>query len=56
LSSLERDAIALALERNPDSVADAANDLGISRATIYRRIKRYGIRPHLVVARLEESS
>ncbi|QTE29398.1 helix-turn-helix domain-containing protein [Pengzhenrongella sicca] len=51
---IERDAIALALERNPDSVADAANDLGISRATIFRRIKRYGIRPHTVVARHTE--
>ncbi|HZL03835.1 MAG TPA: helix-turn-helix domain-containing protein [Coriobacteriia bacterium] len=53
---IERDAIALALERNPDSVADAANDLGISRATIYRRIKHYGIRSHLFVARQGKST
>ncbi|MBU4215686.1 MAG: helix-turn-helix domain-containing protein [Actinobacteria bacterium] len=53
---IERDAIILALERNPDSVTDAANDLGISRATIYRRIKRYGIRTHLLGARHLESN
>lgn len=41
---IERDAIVRALELHAGVVVDAADDLGISRATIYRRIRRYGIR------------
>lgn len=41
---IERDAIVRALELHAGVVVDAAADLGISRATIYRRIRRYGIR------------
>jgi transcriptional regulator of acetoin/glycerol metabolism len=26
-------------------IADAAEDLGFSRATMYRKVKRYGIKP-----------
>jgi transcriptional regulator of acetoin/glycerol metabolism len=42
---IERDAIVSALERNDGAIADAAEDLGFSRATMYRKVKRYGIRP-----------
>jgi transcriptional regulator of acetoin/glycerol metabolism len=42
---IERDAIVSALERNGGAVADAAEDLGFSRATMYRKVKRYGIKP-----------
>ena len=41
---IERDAIVSALERNGGAIADAAEDLGFSRATMYRKVKRYGIR------------
>ncbi|MEO9322145.1 GAF domain-containing protein [Nocardioides sp. C4-1] len=41
---LERDAIAEALCRQGDDVGAAAADLGLSRATLYRRIRRYGLR------------
>lgn len=42
---IERDAVAMALERHGGSVAEAAEDLGFSRATMYRKVKRYAIRP-----------
>jgi transcriptional regulator of acetoin/glycerol metabolism len=42
---IERDAILDALERHQGAVAEAAEDLGFSRATMYRKVKRYGIRP-----------
>ncbi|HYN72216.1 MAG TPA: helix-turn-helix domain-containing protein [Nakamurella sp.] len=41
---IERDAIVAALERSAGGVTEAAEDLGFSRATMYRKIKRYGIR------------
>lgn len=41
---IERDAIVAALDRSGGVVADAAEDLGFSRATMYRKVKRYGIR------------
>jgi len=43
LESLERDAIVRSLLENNGSKADAAQALGISRATIYRKIKEFGI-------------
>jgi len=42
---IERDAIVSALARNGGAIADAAEDLGFSRATMYRKVKRYGIKP-----------
>lgn len=42
---IERDAIVDALDRHNGAVAEAAEDLGFSRATMYRKVKRYGIRP-----------
>ena len=42
---IERDAILDALERHQGAIAEAAEDLGFSRATMYRKVKRYGIRP-----------
>ncbi|WP_320776308.1 helix-turn-helix domain-containing protein [Streptomyces sp. CRN 30] len=44
IETLERDAIQEALTRTGGDVGGAAADLGISRATVYRRIKYYGIR------------
>jgi transcriptional regulator of acetoin/glycerol metabolism len=43
LEALERDAIVRSLLENDGSKADAAEALGMSRATIYRKIKEFGI-------------
>ncbi|MET0453752.1 MAG: helix-turn-helix domain-containing protein [Mycobacterium sp.] len=43
IEALERDAIVRSLEDNGGSKVDAAAALGISRATIYRKIKEFGI-------------
>jgi transcriptional regulator of acetoin/glycerol metabolism len=43
LESLERDAIVRSLLENKGSKTEAAQALGISRATIYRKIKEFGI-------------
>jgi transcriptional regulator of acetoin/glycerol metabolism len=43
LEALERDAIVRSLQENGGSKADAAESLGMSRATIYRKIKEFGI-------------
>ncbi|MGB3484260.1 MAG: helix-turn-helix domain-containing protein [Mycobacterium sp.] len=43
LESLERDAIVRCLAENAGSKAEAAEALGMSRATIYRKIKDFGI-------------
>lgn len=45
LESMERDAIALALADVGGNKAQAARALGMSRATIYRKIHEYGIVP-----------
>jgi transcriptional regulator of acetoin/glycerol metabolism len=44
LESTERDAIVTALRKTGWNKDEAAAELGISRATIYRKIKRFGIR------------
>ncbi|MBD0860831.1 Fis family transcriptional regulator [Gordonia sp. zg691] len=43
IEALERDAIVRSLEENAHNKVAAANALGISRATIYRKIKEFGI-------------
>lgn len=43
IESMERDAIVQALKANSYDKGKAAADLGISRATIYRRIKQFSI-------------
>lgn len=43
LEAMERDAIVRSLSENEGKKADAAEALGMSRATIYRKIKDYGI-------------
>lgn len=45
LETFERDEIARILSRPGASVSDAATELGISRATIYRRLSKLGIDP-----------
>ena len=44
LESIERDAIVRGLLDAHDNKAEAARALGMSRATIYRKIRKYGIR------------
>jgi transcriptional regulator of acetoin/glycerol metabolism len=39
----ERAAVVRALVRADDNVSDAARSLGVSRATLYRRMKRLGL-------------
>ena len=43
LEKVERNLIARALERNGGSTAAAAEELGIHRSTLWRKMKRYGI-------------
>lgn len=43
LVDLERDAILAALERAAGSRTEASRELGISRATLYRKLKEHGI-------------
>jgi transcriptional regulator of acetoin/glycerol metabolism len=45
LEALERDAVVQSLLNNSLNVAIAARDLGMSRATMYRKIRNYGIQP-----------
>lgn len=45
LQELERDAIVRGLVGHGRNVASTARDLGISRATMYRRMRHYGIDP-----------
>jgi len=42
---IERDAIVAALDRHDGAISEAAEDLGFSRATMYRKVKRYAIHP-----------
>jgi transcriptional regulator of acetoin/glycerol metabolism len=43
LEAMERDAIVRSLSENDGNKAEAAEALGMSRATIYRKIKDFGI-------------
>ena len=43
IEALERDAIVNALLDNQENPTKAAKAIGMSRATIYRRIRQYGI-------------
>lgn len=44
MEALERDAIVNALAANHENPTKAASSIGMSRATIYRKIRQYGIR------------
>ena len=44
LETVERRALVHALEVSQDNVARAARGLGINRATLYRKLKKYGLR------------
>ena len=44
LEEIERDAIAEALERSGGNLSEAVRQLGIGRTTLYRKLKRYGLR------------
>jgi transcriptional regulator of acetoin/glycerol metabolism len=47
LESIERDAVVEALVNSAGNRVEAARHLGMSRATIYRKIRYYGIKvPH----------
>ena len=43
LEALEKQAVALTLERTSGNVKEAAAALGIDRSTLYEKIKKYGI-------------
>ena len=43
LAEMERQAIAHAYDRAAHNVAEAARALGVNRATLYRKLKRYGL-------------
>jgi transcriptional regulator of acetoin/glycerol metabolism len=51
LESIECDAIVQALLNTEGNKARAAQQLGMSRATIYRKIREYGIRMPIVPRR-----
>ncbi len=42
----ERRAILAAIERNPKDLAAVADELGVSSTTLWRKMKRLGIKPH----------
>jgi len=44
LKEMEKYALLEALERNQGTLAQAARELGISRMTLYRKLKQYGIK------------
>jgi transcriptional regulator of acetoin/glycerol metabolism len=44
LSELERFAIEAALQRTGGNVTRAMRQLGIGRTTLYRKLKKYGLR------------
>ncbi|GAA1917617.1 hypothetical protein GCM10009737_18840 [Nocardioides lentus] len=47
IESFERDELVRVLSRAGTSMQEAADELGMSRATVYRKVSRYGIRlPH----------
>ncbi len=43
LEELERNAIAEAVRRNRGNLSDTADELGISRPTLYRKMQKYGL-------------
>jgi len=44
LEEIERDAIAEALERTGGNLSEVVRQLGIGRTTLYRKLKKYGLR------------
>jgi DNA-binding NtrC family response regulator len=44
LEALERDAIAAALARHRGNLTSVVSELGIGRTTLYRKLKKYGLR------------
>ena len=45
LAAIEREALADALVISGNNVTEAARGLGINRSTLYRKLKRHGLRP-----------
>ena len=45
LAEVERQALVHALEVSTNNIAEAARALGLNRATLYRKLKKYGLRP-----------
>ena len=44
MEELERRALVEALERCDGNVAEVVRQLGIGRTTVYRKLKKYGLR------------
>ncbi len=45
LAEVERQALVHALEVSTNNITEAARALGLNRATLYRKLKKYGLRP-----------
>jgi transcriptional regulator of acetoin/glycerol metabolism len=43
LDEMEKKMIALAIEKNTGNIKAAANQLGITRQTLYNKMRKYGI-------------
>lgn len=54
LAAQEKEFLAQALAENRDNLAATARQLGISRVTLYAKLKRFGLRPPTVKESLQE--
>jgi sigma-54 dependent transcriptional regulator, acetoin dehydrogenase operon transcriptional activator AcoR len=52
LSAVERDAISTAIARRHGNLTQVAQDLGISKSTLYLKIRKYGLDKLLLEVRL----
>lgn len=50
MDEIERQAILFTLQKTQGNVVDAARMLGLGPATVYRKIKRYGVRAKAIAA------
>ena len=43
IEDIERDVIQRALKKNDGNISQAAKELGLTRASLYRRLEKYGL-------------